>query len=871
MDIPLEKVIDLPRVQQIMDYFHRITEGAFMIADLEGKVLVRAGCQDACLQFRDRPARNFPEHEVTLPRNIKESGCRGYRCGNNIWDVVTPLMISGKHVGNFFLGRILRENADPDAVWFGSPAESVPSDQEAHGSAALRVPHWSEEKARQVMEFYVQMVSMVVHLSYINFQCVSEIREIKKAEEILREGRNKFQNLAETISDPVWEVNRDWVYTYVSPRIRDLLGYDPKEVIGLLPFDLMPKLGRKRAREFFTAVGDKREAFEGFEHTVFHKDGRLVVVESSGIPFFDKDNNLLGFRGVDRDVTARKDAEEKLKRREATLNGLLKASPIGIGLTEKRIFRWGNDAFLKMIGYSAEELGGKSSRVLYESDEEFERVGRLKHQEISEKGFSATETRFKRKDGELIEVYLSSVPVDLSDPFAGICITVMDITERKRYDRELEHRATHDTLTGLANRRLLEDRIWQSMAYAARSNKNVAILLLDLDRFKRVNDTLGHSAGDFLLDEVARRLAASVRKYDTVARFGGDEFAIVLAEISDLVDIGLITQKVLGNISQPMEIHGHDLEVQGSIGVSIFPQDGSDAETLIRKADLAMYQAKKEGGDTFRYFSPEMTVRAQELFSLEGELRDAFKKGEFLLFYQPKADIQSGSILGCEALLRWQHPQKGLLTPDHFMDVAEESGLIFPLSNWVLEEACRQSKSWEDMGVEPFQISINISARQFRQASFVEQIEEAFRKTGADPHRFSLELTESMVLQDIPGVIKIMAQLKEMGLSLQLDDFGTGFSNFKNLREFKLGYLKIDRSFISSALTDPSAAVVVQCILAIAHKLGIISVAEGVETQEHLQFLAENGCHEFQGHLFSRPLPPDEFLKFLSDGIQKTS
>ncbi|NLC71372.1 MAG: EAL domain-containing protein [Desulfuromonadaceae bacterium] len=850
-----------------MDLFHRLTEGCFMIADLKGKVLVKAGCQDICARFhKTHPhtrAHCF-EKDCFLTRNVKEGKCLAYRCKNNLWDVITPLMVSGKHVGNFFLGHFLYEDEAPDIVWFEQQAERFGFNKEDYIAALMRVPRWSKEKVRNIVEFYVKMLSMFTHLGYFNLQCASEIKEIKRNGEFLEESLKKFQNLAEAINDTVWEVDREWVYTYVSPRIRDLLGYEPKEMIGRQPFNLMPRLGGKRAREFFTELVNQREAFSGFEHTVFHKNGHLVVVETSGRPFFDKDNNLLGFRGVDRDVTSRKDAEEKLKKREATLDSILKASPIGIGLIENRIFRWTNDFFLKMFGYSAEEIKGNSSRMLYENDEEFDRVRRLQYQDIAQKGFGEIETRVKRKDGEVIDVYLSSVPLDLSDHSGALCFTVMDITERKDYDRELEHKATHDTLTGLANRRLLEDRIWQSMAYAARSNKNIAILLLDLDRFKRVNDILGHGTGDLLLDEVAKRLTASVRKYDTVARFGGDEFSIVLAEILDLDDVGLITQKILDNLSYPMEINGHHLEIQGSIGISVFPQDGSDPETLIKRADLAMYQAKKEGGDTFRYFSPEMTVKAQEMFSLESELREAFKKGEFLLYYQPKADIQSGRVLGCEALLRWQHPQKGVLTPDHFIAVAEESGLIFPLSGWVLEEACRQSKIWENLGIPPIQISINISARQFRQASFVKKIQDVFKKTAADPRRFSLELTESMVLQDIPGAIRIMGQLKDMGLTLQLDDFGTGFSNFSNLREFKLGYLKIDRSFISNAPKDPSAAVVVQCILAIAHKLGITSVAEGVETPEHLQFLAENGCREFQGHLFSRALPPDEFLKFLS-------
>jgi diguanylate cyclase (GGDEF)-like protein len=490
----------------------------------------------------------------------------------------------------------------------------------------------------------------------------------------------------------------------------------------------------------------------------------------------------------------------------------------------------------------------------------------MKYQDMAQQGFGAIETRFRRKDGTLIDIYLRSVPLSQDPLDTGVCFTAMDITDRKRYERELEYRATHDPLTGLVNRRLLEGQIMQSLAYASRSGKNVAFILLDLDRFKQINDPLGHSVGDFVLNEVARRLPASVRKYDTVVRFGGDEFAIVLSEITDLAHVDALAQKIFKNLSYPMKINQYELQVGASVGISCFPRDGKDAESLIHKADLAMYRAKQFNGGICNYASLEMTVKTKEIFGLEAELRNALKEKEFVLLCQPQIAVQKGCIVGCEALLRWQHPIKGLLKPLSFLPAVEESGLAVPLGQWVLEEICRQSKAWETPGGPPLRIVLSLSARQFRKESLAQQIEEIFQQLGTDPQRFCLELTESMILQDVPAAGKTLARLRALGFRLQLADFGTGFGNFKSLGQVQVDYLKIDHSFVANLLSDPSAALAVRCILAVARQLGITSVADGVETTEQLRFLRDHGCDEFQGGLVSQPLLPEGFLNFLKSG-----
>lgn len=468
------------------------------------------------------------------------------------------------------------------------------------------------------------------------------------------------------------------------------------------------------------------------------------------------------------------------------------------------------------------------------------------------------------KNGRRILIETAKTPFYHVDGSLGGLIGVSrDVTERRRNEEQLRHLATHDELTGLANRTLLQDRLEQSVHYANRSGRVVAVLLLDLDRFNVINDSLGHDFGDKLLCLLAQRLQQVVREADTVARLGGDEFAVLLAEVADSEDVGMVAAKILEHVAEPLWVDNREVLLTASLGISLYPQDSKDAVTLIRNADLAMYRAKKDGRNSFSFYDPEMNLRVQETLELETDLRQALDREEFLLHYQPKVDLASGAVIGCEALVRWRHPRRGLVPPNDFIPLAEETGLIVPLGAWVLREACRQARRWKEAELPPVSVAVNLSARQFRQGDLPELVADVLAETGLDPHLLDLELTESMVMDNPVKAGRAMLDLKKLGVSLSLDDFGTGYSSLNYLRRFPVDCLKIDRSFIRDVVDDPSGASVVTSVISIAHNLGMAAVAEGVENEDQLRFLASCGCDTYQGYFFSKPIPAEEFVALL--------
>jgi diguanylate cyclase (GGDEF)-like protein len=424
---------------------------------------------------------------------------------------------------------------------------------------------------------------------------------------------------------------------------------------------------------------------------------------------------------------------------------------------------------------------------------------------------------------------------------------------------QMTHSAQHDYLTGLPNRMLLNDRVVQAIAFAARHNKIVAVLFMDLDGFKHINDSLGHRIGDKLLQAIGRQLVGCVRSSDTVSRQGGDEFVVLLPEVENLDDAGATAGRMLQAVAQAHSIDQHELHVTTSIGISVYPQDGLDAETLIKNADTAMYQAKAQGRQGYQFFKHAMNVRAVERQSIEGHLRRALEREEFTLHYQPKINLRTGRISGAEALIRWTHPVRGPIAPGRFIPVAEDCGLIVPIGNWVLREACRQARAWTESGLGLASIAVNISAIEFRNEHFLDGVFSVLAETGLDPTCLELELTESVLMAHAESTAIILRALRDKGVHLAVDDFGTGYSSLSYLRKFPINTLKIDQSFVRQITTDPDQTSIVTAVISMGRSLDLRVVAEGVETVQELAFLQAHHCDEAQGYYFGRPMMAEQF------------
>ncbi len=427
--------------------------------------------------------------------------------------------------------------------------------------------------------------------------------------------------------------------------------------------------------------------------------------------------------------------------------------------------------------------------------------------------------------------------------------------ERKQAERRIVEMATHDALTGLPNRHLLQDRIAQALAHGRRSQEQAAVLFIDLDHFKVINDTLGHDVGDLLLQEAAARLTAVIRNEDTAVRQGGDEFIVLLPNITNSLDAEAVAQKILDELTLPFCIHGKELHISGSIGIALFPDDGEDVRALLKTSDIAMYHAKENGRNNYQFFAPEMNQRAAEKHALGIDLRHALERNELLLYFQPVIDMPGSKLTSMEVLLRWRHPKHGLILPSKFIPLAEETGLIVPIGEWVLRQACLQIKAWQSQGYDVPKLAVNISARQFRQKTLVADITRILVETGVEPRCLVLEITESMLVENIEETIKTLHQLSALGLEISIDDFGTGYSSLSYLKRYPINTLKIDQSFVRDIATDPDDAAIIAAIIAMARSLKMRVLAEGVETQAQLDFLTRQGCGCFQGFYFSKPLP----------------
>ncbi len=485
---------------------------------------------------------------------------------------------------------------------------------------------------------------------------------------------------------------------------------------------------------------------------------------------------------------------------------------------------------------------------------------------LTGKGCTIDDEKMYRKNGSSFPVEYSSLPIKNNGAIDGAVITFSDISKRKKAEKNLYHAANYDDLTKLPNRHLFLDRLHQAIIRTKRHHNQMALVVLDLDQFKKINETLGHEVGDKVLQKVSLRLSDCLRKCDSIARLSSDIFAITLENINKIDDIHQVVKNLLDNISEPFHIDKHEIYITSSAGISIYPTDGTELSLLQRNAEAAMYKAKEEGRNSYQFYKTEMNEKSYQRMMLENSLRLALDKNEFLLHYQPQVDLRTGRILGAEALLRWQHPELGLVSPADFIPTLEETDLIIPVGEWVLKTACQQAKKWHQSGLgEELRISVNLSSRQFVKPGIIETIERVLKEAEMSPHLLEVEITEGTVMHNIQTTIESLRSISAMGVRVAIDDFGIGYSSLAYLKRFPVDTLKIDRAFIRDLTTDPDDEAITSLIVAMARSLKLDVIAEGVETNNQLLFLKSTGCDHIQGFLFSKPLPEDQFVKLLKD------
>jgi diguanylate cyclase (GGDEF)-like protein/PAS domain S-box-containing protein len=624
-----------------------------------------------------------------------------------------------------------------------------------------------------------------------------------------------------------------------------MLGYSAAEMIGKLALD-----------EIHADAAPVQDVGE-HERIYLRNDGEPIVVAVSVTALRSDDGALTGFLHVGTDITERKRAEETLRNQSAAIT----ASMDGIAILNERLeFTYVNDALAKLFGYPPDgSLLGRSLCDLYEPHEQVRLITSIVPM-VTQRGRWRGEAAGMRRDGVNFPQEISLTAIG----GGGMVCVVRDITERTYAEEQIKHLAYHDALTNLPNRLLFKDRLTVAISHAQRDGSSLAVLFLDIDRFKVINDSLGHNIGDQLLQAVAARVQSCVRDSDTVARLGGDEFTVLLPRLNRSEDAAPIAMKIIEAIRYPFHIEGREFFITTSIGISLFPDDGLDAETLIKNADTAMYQAKEVGRDNYQLFNALVNAKALQRIALEHGLRRALSAEEFRVHYQPIFDLRSGRVTGMEALLRWTHPQLGNVPPSVFIPLAEATGIMIPIGTWALREACRQAKAWHEAGHQSLSLAVNLSVTQLQQTDLVDRVRQILAETGLPSRLLELEITESSAMQSPETSIRTLYDLKKLGLRISLDDFGTGHSSLSYLKRFPIDTLKIDQSFVRDITEDPDTAAIVTAIIAMAHSLRLKVIAEGVEYTEQANFLSRHACDQMQGYLIKPPVPAEEFLEFVS-------
>jgi diguanylate cyclase (GGDEF)-like protein/PAS domain S-box-containing protein len=681
-----------------------------------------------------------------------------------------------------------------------------------------------------------------------------DITENIKDQNALIKSEQQYRNLVEMTSDVVWEMDGDLRITYISPQIEQELGYPADSYIGEHPAHMMSVTEVEKQKTFFRQLTSDPKSFS-VETCILRKDNQEISIEVNGTPFFDASGQLLGYRGINRDISERKIAEEQMRLSAMVLEN----TPEGIMITDDQLnIIQVNPSFVRTTGYSVEETIGKRPNMLSSGRHDVSFYENM-WAALKNTGRWQGEIWNRRNCGDIYPEWLNiSVIKDEQGNVTHYAGIFSDITTQEHVRDRLHNLAYYDALTKLPNRELFHDRLKNSLAQSSRQKTMVALMFLDLDRFKNINDTLGHRAGDKLLKAVAKKLQNCTREMDTVSRLGGDEFTIIIPAITGIEDAAKVAKKIIDSFSESIRLDDDtELFSATSIGISIYPDDGSNDEELIKNADTAMYRAKATGGG-YQFYTAEMSAQFIERMHMESELHKALDSDGLSLVYQPQIDLETGRLIGMEALARWHHPELGWISPEKFIPIAEETGLIQQLGDWVIHKSCQQIAQWRKTIGDDWRMAINVSAKQIQGTKLQTYIRKILKETDVPGSMLELEFTESALIENLEDIQQFIEESSSDGIHLAIDDFGTGYSSLSYLKRFAIHKLKIDQSFVQDIITDKNDASIVKTIINMAQNLGLKVIAEGVETNEQLQFLIENECNEVQGYLLSQPKSSDD-------------
>lgn len=686
-------------------------------------------------------------------------------------------------------------------------------------------------------------------------------------EQKLKDSEQWFAKTLHCISDAVIATDIEGKIRFMNPVAESAMGQSLEQAIDTHIEQLMTLLN-ENSRAFIEnpvprTLKSRQVTTMDCPTLLVNHDGTEFPVEDGAAPILDDDGSLLGAVMVFRDITERRHMETLLRESEERFHSAFDLASIGMALTAvDGGFLQVNNSLTEIFGYSKAELLEANLQMLTHLDHPDNALSLRLRQLLADElpSFQIEMECHHKIVGKAVWTLLSASLVrNVDDEPQYFIIQIQDITNRKFAEQQLIYLANHDPLTGLLNREQFHSRLTQALANVQRHDTKLALMFLDLDRFKLINDTLGHRLGDLLLQAVSDRLSASVRAQDILGRLGGDEFIILVNDVTHVDDVARVAEKTIELLTQPFSLQGHDIVVTASIGISVYPDDGKDGHTLLMNADAAMYLAKERGKNNYQFYTLAMTERSLERMTIERGLRQALANNELRLHYQPQIDLTTGLATSVEALVRWQHPQWGLIYPERFISVAEETGLIVPIGTWVLRTACQQVKTWRDHDGPFSSVAVNLSPRQFLENNLYQTVKQTLADTGLNPAALELEITESAIMQDPESTLQVLKQLRELGVRLSIDDFGTGYSSLTYLRQFPVQSVKIDKSFVEDIPSEEGSRTLVSAIIALTHELKLLVVAEGVETEAQLSFLSGQQCDSLQGFIFSKPESSESF------------